>query len=211
MSGRLDVIKSLITPATIIADVGCDHAKIAAYCAESGIAQKVIASDISEKCLQKARLRLGGADNVEFKCCDGIAYICDEAIIAGMGGLLICEILKSAERLPQTVVLCPHRDEDAVRRTLFALGYGITDDISVAERGKYYSVIRARLGVAHGEVSELQLLFGMNVARPSAALTERLKKLHATYSRAPQKNKARLQAVTAALRLQGADADVTLN
>ncbi|MDE6401291.1 MAG: class I SAM-dependent methyltransferase [Clostridiales bacterium] len=211
MSERLDIIISLIEPAPIIADVGCDHAKVAAYCAENGIAQKVIASDISEKCLQKARARLSGVSNAEFVCCDGIAYSCDEAVIAGMGGLLISEILKSAVSLPKTVIVSPHRDEDSVRRTLLELGYGITDDIPVMERGKYYSVIRARIGAKREEASELQILFGMNVAQSSDALREKLKKLYVAYAHAPTRNSERLKYVTAAMRLQGIDPNVTNN
>ena len=45
---RLEAIKSLIEPADAIADVGCDHGLIAEYCAKSGMAKNVIASDISE-------------------------------------------------------------------------------------------------------------------------------------------------------------------
>ncbi|MDE6293893.1 MAG: class I SAM-dependent methyltransferase, partial [Clostridiales bacterium] len=66
MSERLDLIKSLIVPAKIIADVGCDHGRIAEYCANSGVAELVIASDISGKCLQKARTLLGDKSNVKF-------------------------------------------------------------------------------------------------------------------------------------------------
>lgn len=211
MSGRLDVIKSLIEPADVIADVGCDHAKIAAHCVEIGAAQKVIASDISEKCLQKAKLLLADAKNVAFICCDGLAYDCDEAVIAGMGGLLISNILRSAKSLPKTVIACPHRDEDSVRRTLIELGYGITDDVPIAERGKYYSVIRARLGAVTDEASELQIMFGMNVARHAEALREKLKKLYAAYAHAPERNADRIKSVTAAMRLQGMDIDELYN
>lgn len=200
--GRLDVIKSLIEPSEIIADVGCDHAKIAEYCVKNGLAKQVIASDISEQCLQKARNRLNHCENVMFVCCDGIRYICDEAVIAGMGGLLISEILISAEKLPQTLVLCPHRDEDCVRKTLLSLGYGIDRDVPVQERGKFYSVIRAVLGGGQTELNELQLLFGTDCHKPNAALKAKLKALYAAYVRAPQHNKARIEKVTAALQFQ---------
>lgn len=204
---RLDVIKSLLRPATVVADVGCDHGLIAEFCADSGMFKTVIASDISEKCLDKARARLCGKSSVQFVCADGIQYECDEAVIAGMGGLLICDILNAAKALPKTLVLCPHRDCDKVRRTLLALGYGIDRDIPVCENGKYYSVLRAERGGGQTELSELQILFGLCVAEPYDTLTAWLIKQYNTYSIAPKANASRLDDIRAALRLQGKRVD----
>ncbi len=203
MNGRLDVIRSLIVEADVAADVGCDHGLIAEYCADSGLCGRVIASDISDICLDKARKRLCGKPNVSFVCCDGISYDCDEAIIAGMGGLAIRDILLSAKSLPKTLIVCPHRDEYTVRKTLIALGYGIDVDTAIEERGKFYSVLRAVLGGGRTELDELQLEFGADCEKPSAALSARLCKLYDIYMRAPDANSARLQSVTAAMRLQG--------
>lgn len=203
MSERLDLIKSLIVPARIIADVGCDHGLIAEYCLRSGLAERIIASDISEKCLQKALDRLGGEKNVEFKCCDGLCYDCDEAIIAGMGGMLIAEIVRKAKAKPATLIVGPHTDHFALRTELLSLGYGIDSDIPIYDRGKFYAVIRATIGGGTTELSGLQLLFGKDCALPSAALTKRLKHLYAVYSVAPRQNADRLKNVIAAMRLQG--------
>lgn len=203
MSGRLDAIKALVLPAKRIADVGCDHARIAEYCVNCGIAESVVASDISEQCLNKARARLGNADNVTFVCCDGIKYDCDEAVIAGMGGLLIMQILESATCLPETLVLCPHRDCYAVRSKLTELGYTIDVDTDICDRGKFYSVMRAVRGTQKQALSELQLLFGVNVAKDSAVLKARLKKLYYTYMQAPESNALKISQVKAAAALQG--------
>ncbi len=203
MSGRLDCIISLIEPSGIIADVGCDHGLVAQYCAESGIAEKVIASDISEKCLKKAEDLLRDADNVEFICCDGIRYYCDEAIISGMGGILISEILRSAQTLPNTVIAVPHRDGGTLRRTLLELGYGIDRDVPIWDKDKFYSVIRAKKCGGVTRLTELQIEFGAECEIPSQALSAYLIKLRDTYMRAPHVNAERLKSVSAALRLQG--------
>ncbi|MDE6201182.1 MAG: class I SAM-dependent methyltransferase [Clostridiales bacterium] len=200
MSKRLDLIKSLIIPSRVIADVGCDHGLIAEYCTAK--AERVIASDISEKCLQKAKVRLAGATNVTFICCDGLGYECDEAIISGMGGILIAQILRAAACLPQTLIVSPHRDGALVRTTLIELGYGIDSDIPIYDRGKFYSVIRAYKGGGVRELSHLQTVFGLDCATPNAELQRRLTQLYAVYSRAPQANKQQLSDVTAAMRLQ---------
>lgn len=203
MSERLDLIKSLIVPEKVIADVGCDHGLIAEYCASSGIAEQVIASDISEKCLQKAKARLGTQANVRVVCCDGLKYECDEAVISGMGGILICQILRSADRLPKTLIVSPHRDGALVRATLIELGYGIDRDIPIFDRGKFYSVIRADLECTVNQLSDLQLKFGMDCDKPSLALKTRLEQLYKIYSVAPEKNSQVLSDITAAMLLQG--------
>jgi len=201
----LDTVKSLIVAADTIADVGCDHGKIAEFCAKSGLARRVIASDISDSCLDKARKRLSDAPNVTFLLCDGIDYECDEAVIAGMGGLLVCDILANAECKPKTLVLCPHRNGYDVRKTLFALGYGIDRDEAVCDRGKFYSVIRAVRGENVCELTELQLLFGKHCATPNAVLREWLIKLYGTYAVARSANASKLENVAAALEMQGVD------
>ena len=200
MSKRLDLIKSLIVPSAVIADVGCDHGLIAEYCL--GLAEQVIASDISEKCLQKARDRLSHASNITYICCDGLGYECDEAIISGMGGILIARIIREASALPRTLIVSPHRDDGLVRTTLIDLGYGIDRDIPIYDRGKYYSVIRADKDGGVKQLSHLQTLFGVNCGKPNEVLSMRLKQLYATYSLAPEANRQQLSDITAAMRLQ---------
>lgn len=199
---RLGVVCSLIEPAHVIADVGCDHGKVALYCAENALSETVIASDISEECLKKAKTMLADHSNVSFVHCDGIDYECDEAIIAGMGGVLISDILKRARVKPQTVIVCPHRNPETVRIALDELGYAIDTDTVCEERGKYYSVIRGRLG-DHGPLDEMQIAFGVNYKIKKAELKEMLLRMHDTYMRAPQKNKIKLDKIRAALVFQG--------
>ena len=202
MTGRLGAVCALIERADTIADVGCDHGLVAKYCAESGLCKRVIASDISESCLDKARRALAKYDNVEYRLCDGIRFECDEAVIAGMGGLLITEILKNATTLPKTLVLCPHRNPDAVRRMLISLGYGIDRDGVCKERDKLYFVMRAKLGGEKMVLDELQYLFGVYYAEDCDALDEYLIKLYNTYMRAPERNAESLSAVRAAMSVR---------
>ena len=199
---RLEAIKSLIEPADAIADVGCDHGLIAEYCAKSGMAKNVIASDISAECLKKAEIALGDMPNVTFFVCDGIRYECDTAVIAGMGGLLISKILTEAECKPDTVITCPHRDCYAVRKTLAELGYCIDGDVAIADRGKFYSVIRAKRCENPQRLSEIQLNFGVYCDEKCEALADYLSKLYNTYMKAPVKNAEMLALVREAIRLQ---------
>lgn len=195
---RIEAICSLIEPVAVIADVGCDHGKVAEYCLNNNLANTVIASDISAESLQKAKSLLGSRDNISFVVCDGIGFACDEAVIAGMGGYTIADIISAATVLPQTLVLCPHRDAYVVRKKLCDCGYSIDRDFICSERGKYYSVMRARRGGAK-ELSELQLRFGAHYVTDSSMLDEQLRKLRVAYLRAPAHNQAEIQAIEAAL------------
>lgn len=205
---RLSAVCSLIERADVIADVGCDHGKVAEYCAENELSRTVIASDISAKCLEKAKKRLSRFGK-KAKCveCDGICYTCDEAVIAGMGGLLIADILKNAYALPKVLVLLPHRDADVVRNTVCALGYTIERDEIIKERGRFYMIIKARLTGNATELEPLQALFGINLDRPNAVLKEYLQKVYATYSVAPESNREKLDLIRSALTAQ----DVHIN
>lgn len=203
MSERLRLIQSLITPAGTVADVGCDHGIIAEYCVNSGFFSTVIASDISENCLQKTKTRIGERDGVKYICCDGLAYECDEAIIAGMGGMLISKIIRSAASLPHTLIVSPHTDCREVRSTLIDCGYGITFDEPITDRDKFYFVIKAELGKKMPATDDVRLEFGTFVEKPSAPLQARLRYLFDTYSLAPERNRQKLELVKEAMRIQG--------
>lgn len=201
---RLSAIFSVIERAEVIADVGCDHGKVAEYCVKNGLCDTVIASDISAKCLEKAKKRLAAFEE-SAKCveCDGLSYACDEAIIAGLGGISICDILKNAHALPKVLVLCPHRDSEAVRKTVCELGYSIERDEILKERHRFYTVIKARLSEKASELDALQTMFGINVYKPNAILIEYLQSLYDTYSVAPEKNFEKLKSIRSALNAQG--------
>lgn len=209
MTARLAAICALIKKADVIADVGCDHGIVAEYVVKNALAKKTIASDVSERCLDKARDRLSGYDGIEFICCDGLGYECDEAVIAGMGGHTVIGILGRAKKLPLSLVLCAHKNTDAMRRTLVSLGYEIVSDSMTEERGKFYSVIRAELGGNTKELSELQYLFGACYTVQSDVLRKYLLNLENTYMRAAEQNKEKLEFVRVALKSQGITPDET--
>ena len=63
-----------------------------------------------------------------------------------MGGRLIREILREGRGklgAARQLVLSPHTDVPAVRRTLHELDFGIRDEAVIQEDGKFYTVISA--------------------------------------------------------------------
>lgn len=149
---RLTQIFNCIQKSTVAADVGCDHGKLEALLIGEKKADKVIATDISEKSLHKAaRLceSLGIGHKVDFRQGDGFSVVnpgeADTIVIAGMGGNLISDILNQGMDTAKTarLVLCPHTHEGALRRFLCLRGFRITEECLSLEEGRYYQIICA--------------------------------------------------------------------
>ena len=150
MSKRFNILLSLIPDCRVFADVGCDHGYIAYEMLKNRKCDRVIASDISAESLQKAEtlLRETFPDKYTAVVSDGFENVgnCDCALIAGMGGDTISDILAAAAgRLPEYLVLQPMRNAQQVRRSLVALRYKILRDYTFRD-GKFYDVIVAKKG-----------------------------------------------------------------
>ena len=131
MTKRLKEICAHIPKCAVLADVGCDHGYCAQYALESGLAQKVYITDISEKCLEKA-ISLLQKEIDEGRCIplvgDGLSVLPEPAavLIAGMGGEEIIKILTG--QLPPIFLLQPMKNSEKLRRFLLERGANITLD-----------------------------------------------------------------------------------
>ncbi len=160
MTKRLKLIASHIGKGNVFADIGCDHGMISKYVLENRLFNKVIASDVSEKSLNKAKKLLNKFKSVSFIVSDGFSnfdIVPDEAVIAGMGGEEICSILSRAETLPEKLILSPQKNQRKVRELLIRKNYKIFDDYTVFDK-KFYDIIVAKKG--DDAYSELELEFG---------------------------------------------------
>ncbi len=163
MTQRLERIFSLLTHCETFADIGCDHGYIAMAMLDSGRCEKVIISDISEKCLDKAKkllARYAKAGRVESVVSDGFSKVgkCDLALIAGMGGEEISSILKDAKTLPERLVIQPMKNTDKARLCAVKCGYRIEKDFLFKAGGKYYDLISLTKG--SDTLSEFEVEFG---------------------------------------------------
>ena len=146
MTDRLEKIFSLIPECDTFADIGCDHGYIANAMLKTGKAKKVIIADISAKCLEKAEQLLeenikdGSAISVVSNGFDKVPS-CDTALIAGMGGEEICDIISKAKELPNTLILQPMKNSDKVRLCAVKSGYSIKKDFMFKSAGKFYDLM----------------------------------------------------------------------
>lgn len=159
LSKRMEAVVSLVSPQScFIADIGCDHAYVSIALVERELAKKVIAMDVRKGPLEIAarNVNRAGLHNViELRLSDGLEQLkCNEVdtiIIAGMGGLLIRDILQrggsvldgSDQCSPPALILQPQSDIEKVREFLLLHQYSIVKEEVLEEDGKYYTVLRA--------------------------------------------------------------------
>jgi tRNA (adenine22-N1)-methyltransferase len=167
LSKRLNAIVNMVPKAQVVADIGCDHGKIAVEMIENGTAENVICTDISGASLAKAK-KLAKAkglfDFVAFRQGDGLDVLhageADIAVIAGMGGELIANILQSGElRVPDTLVLSCNTASGLLRGWLCDNGFAIVDERLIMEGRHFYPVILATRGNCE-PLSDVELEFG---------------------------------------------------
>lgn len=151
MTERLRVIYGEIPECESFADVGCDHGYIANAMLVNRKCERAVFSDVSEKCLEKARVLLAPfvqEGKAEGRLSDGLKNVpavgC--ALIAGMGGEEIIKILKEAPFLPEKLVLQPMKNVDKVRAFLVNFGYKIVKDYVFFAENRYYDLIVSEQG-----------------------------------------------------------------
>lgn len=170
MDKRLNAIISCVAKCNTLADIGTDHGLLCLNALTSQKASRVIATDISEKSLQKAITLLtenGYESKSDFRVGDGISVLdkdeADVIVVSGMGGREICKMICSANGFKSSFVLSPQSDVSLVRRTLVENGYKITKDFIVLSCAKYYDVISACLG--EDFYTEFECEYGKNELR----------------------------------------------
>jgi tRNA (adenine22-N1)-methyltransferase len=136
-----------------VADIGTDHALLPVALVQSGRCRKGYACDIGVGPLESAGRTIAAAgleERIERVLCNGIpaqCADCDTVIIAGMGGLLIADILSRAAIAAHTqLLLQPMTKAPELRRWLIANGFTIEREQYVREGKMLYVILDARRG-----------------------------------------------------------------
>lgn len=164
LTPRLRAALSMLSGSHTVADIGCDHGRLSAALLQQNICESVIATDISEPSLSKAKQLLtyiGVSDRVSFRAGDGLdvlnPYECDAIAVLGMGGTLMTRMLDRCD-IPINgagcIVLQPMRAQADIRSYLYNNCYWIVDDRIVPERGRLYQIFRAEPNVTKQPIPE---------------------------------------------------------
>ncbi|MBR3537685.1 MAG: SAM-dependent methyltransferase [Eubacterium sp.] len=153
---RLQTLVDMVKSGQRVADIGCDHAYVSIALAKDKDCS-VIAADIKDGPLEIAKENIKAAgmeEKIETRLSDGLTEFkkgeVDAIVIAGMGGHLIVDILKTGgDRLRpgMQLVLSPQSDLRLVRYELRKMNCFIEKEACLSEGGKWYFVLSARVGM----------------------------------------------------------------
>lgn len=153
LDDRLLSVASLVRKGSIVADVGTDHAYVVAYLIENGIIENAIASDINKGPLENARQTLidcSISEKVTLILSDGLKNVpensADDIVIAGMGGILISEILENAPWIKNEnvhIIAQPMTHGETLRKWLCENGFRINREVASTDGKRLYVAISA--------------------------------------------------------------------
>ncbi|MGL4790592.1 MAG: tRNA (adenine(22)-N(1))-methyltransferase [Anaerotignaceae bacterium] len=199
ISMRLKTVAAQVEFETV-ADIGTDHGYVPIYLLKTGAIKKAIACDVNKGPLMKATENIGKnilSNFIETRLGNGLEPIkeneVETAVIAGMGGMLICDILNNpvSKTLKQLVVQ-PQLDIDKVRKHLHNMGFYIKNEEMLIEDGKFYTVINALKGEEKYSTEEEYFFGKVNLGKKSQILKEylefRIKKLKEVESNLKESN-----------------------
>ena len=137
-----------------VVDIGTDHAYLPAYLIENNICPSAIAADIGKGPLENAKKVVSTSkelsDRIELRLSDGLKEIesdeTDDIVIAGMGGILISEILTAAPWVKdetKRLILQPMSHAEDVRRYLCENGFEIIKEKACTDGKHNYIIIVA--------------------------------------------------------------------
>lgn len=194
LSKRMQMVADMVTKGSVLADIGCDHGFVSIYLIEQKICNHVIAMDVNEGPLLRAKEHIEERDLTEYidiRLSDGMEKLgkkeADGILIAGMGGRLVIKILsdyiETAKELKE-VILQPQSEIHLVRQFLIKQGFHIVKEDMVEENGKYYPAIKAVFkGENIEELQEVQQWYGPYLLREKhPVLLEYLKKERSKFS-----------------------------
>ncbi len=148
LDARLRAVAKLVAPGARVADVGCDHGKLAVALAASGRAAKVIAIDLRPQPLARAQrlVQETGCDQlVECRLGDGLSCVApgevDTVVLAGISGITICQILAAAPwvRSPAVrLVAMPANKPEVLRYFLAREGFTWEVEVAALAAGRPY-------------------------------------------------------------------------
>lgn len=198
---RIRKILSVLPPCDLLAEVGCDHAKLTEYALRNGLCKRAVVSDISPVCLEKAKRTLAAYGCVTYLVGDGIVTECDPdcIMICGMGGHTVQSILRAYTGSAK-LLLSPQSHVELVRRTLEEKGYALTHDECFEAAGKYYDVLLAEKGEMR--LTALETAYGKNYKEKNAALEGRLERMLACLQGNAEANREKIAEITEVLQWQ---------
>lgn len=173
---RLKMLYNMIPNCLKLGDVGTDHGFLPIYAIDNNKCKSALASDLRQGPLNIAmkNIKESGLENqIETLLTPGLEGYndknCDVIVIAGMGGITICDILRDCldsslnfDYFPGniTFVLQPNTHENEVRKFLWDNSFVIQDEQAVKDGNHVYLGIKCVLSSKKEEYKQLDTYTG---------------------------------------------------
>jgi len=151
LSPRLQHIVSLVPDEATLIDVATDHAYVAITLALKNSNRQIIASDIAEAPLTSGIRNAQRYDvkNIDFRLGSGLAVLrsdehIDVAILSGIGGHLMSNLLEGAPYDIPCYILQPNNEAALVRSWLEAHHYCVSSDERIRDDEHTYEIFVAQ-------------------------------------------------------------------
>lgn len=156
LSARLRAIADLIEPGTTVVDIGTDHAYLPIFLVQNSIVPRAVAGEVSRGPYKAAQNAINNANLeglIDLRLGNGLKIVMpgevDTAIIAGMGGTTIVNVLEDSPDVVKSLrrlIIQPMIAASAVRRWFSLNGWCIIDEVLVIDDGRMYEIIMAEKG-----------------------------------------------------------------
>ena len=166
LSARLEKIVDLVGKDVRLADIGTDHGYIPIELLKSEKINYAILSDINKGPLENARKeieRQGLVNKTDLRLGSGLEVLdtneVDQVIIAGMGGILISDLIEKKLDLCKKLdkmILQPMQAQEDLREYLNMRGFYIIEEHLVKEDFRIYEIMEV---VYRGKVEEIDPIY----------------------------------------------------
>lgn len=150
MKKRLQAMIDWVEPGARLIDIGSDHLIIPIQLIDRGITSLVFASDVNDGPLETMR-RARGDRNITIIASDGLKQVSesiDSAIIAGMGGRLIRQIIEDSldKFLALDYLIVQPMQQIEELRAYLQTHFEVVAERLIAEDRKIYHLLKLRPG-----------------------------------------------------------------
>lgn len=170
LSPRLRMAADMVRKGARLADIGTDHAYLPSALILDGTVPCAVAVDLRKGPLENAEATVRAnsiEDKVELRLSDGLNSVlpdeADDIVIAGMGGILIKEILEAApwvKNKDKLLILQPQSHSEDLRKYLFDNGFVILRENACFDDSKVYICFSANYTGTVTEHSQSENLLG---------------------------------------------------
>lgn len=164
LSLRLQKVTDLVPVCECIADIGTDHGFALISLLKNNKIKFGIASDNKAMPLEKAKVNAryeGYFDQIEFRLGSGFETLkpgeVSGAIVAGMGGILITELIETSLELVKSLdflLLQPAQNPEILRSFLYESNFEILDEELVKEESRFYEYFLVKYSSSKNKIHQ---------------------------------------------------------